>query len=188
MNAMKKIKFVLFACILLAGFACQDENEATMIPEESENTMKSETIPDEPESNLPETGLKGTKWKLAGIADVKTGTLTALEPKDCAECYTLVFDTDYTASGRSITRNVTVNLLDLNPYRYIEDIYYDEGYKDGHDFRTALLVAGSFTATEKELKFFYHDKAEYRYKSLVINVQFQTFLYQINNALMPLIV
>ena len=35
--------------------------------------------------------LVNTKWKLKGILDVETNTLTELEPKDCAECYTLEF-------------------------------------------------------------------------------------------------
>ncbi|MDR2139809.1 MAG: hypothetical protein LBP50_09710, partial [Tannerella sp.] len=43
--------------------------------------------------------LAGTKWKLAGIVDMETGALRELEPKDCAGCYTLVFDSDHTASG-----------------------------------------------------------------------------------------
>jgi len=38
--------------------------------------------------------LVNTKWKLVGIMDVQTGILTELEPKDCAHCYTLTFDTD----------------------------------------------------------------------------------------------
>ena len=45
------------------------------------------------------TSLKGTKWKLAGIVDTKTGKLTKLEPKNCADCYTLTFVTDTQAEG-----------------------------------------------------------------------------------------
>ena len=43
--------------------------------------------------------LKGTKWKLAGIMDTQTNVLTELEPKDCAECYTLTFISDTEAEG-----------------------------------------------------------------------------------------
>lgn len=40
--------------------------------------------------------LKGTHWKLVGIVNAQIGDTTELEPKDCAECYTLIFDTDST--------------------------------------------------------------------------------------------
>jgi hypothetical protein len=42
-------------------------------------------------------------------------------------------------------------------------MYLDEGYPDGHgqDFRTAILVTGSFTVSPDELKLFYHDKQNY---------------------------
>jgi len=43
--------------------------------------------------------LKGTKWKLAGIMDTQTNVLTELEPKDCADCYTLTFISDTEAEG-----------------------------------------------------------------------------------------
>ena len=49
-----------------------------------------------------ENTLQGTKWKLIGIVDVQTGNLTELEPKDCAECYTLTFDTDNTFNGQIV--------------------------------------------------------------------------------------
>ena len=38
------------------------------------------------------TSLEGTKWKLAGIVNAKTGVLKILEPKNCENCYTLAFD------------------------------------------------------------------------------------------------
>ncbi|MDR1918421.1 MAG: hypothetical protein LBQ65_02100 [Tannerellaceae bacterium] len=109
-------------------------------------------------ADLPAGILAGTKWKLGGFLDVKTGKLTVVEPRDCEECYKLTFDTDSTASGRSITMNVKINLLKLNPDKFIEDIYIDEGHRHGHDFRIAMLIAASFTVTPDELKLFYHDK------------------------------
>jgi len=41
-------------------------------------------------NNLP---LKGTSWKLVGIVDVEAGVMKELEPKDCAWCFTLTFET-----------------------------------------------------------------------------------------------
>jgi uncharacterized repeat protein (TIGR02543 family) len=54
------------------------------------------------ENTLQEINLQGTKWKLIGIVDVQSGNLTELEPKDCDECFTLIFDTDDTFSGRTV--------------------------------------------------------------------------------------
>ncbi|MDR1919039.1 MAG: hypothetical protein LBQ65_05260, partial [Tannerellaceae bacterium] len=55
------------------------------------------------------------------------------------------------------------NLLNLDPNVLIDFMYLDEGYPDGHgqDFRTAILVTGSFTVSPDELKLFYHDKQNY---------------------------
>ena len=51
----------------------------------------------EPQEIMPNEYLLDTKWKLVGIFDAETDTLIKeLEPKDCEECYTLVFDTDST--------------------------------------------------------------------------------------------
>jgi len=42
--------------------------------------------------------LQGAKWKLVGIFDAKTDTLTKeLEPKNCEQCYLLAFDTENVA-------------------------------------------------------------------------------------------
>ena len=71
-------KYFLLTVVLLLTCACGSEPEA----------------PSKPEAGY----LTGTKWKLAGIVDIETGELTELEPKDCAPCFTLSFDTDGTFS------------------------------------------------------------------------------------------
>jgi hypothetical protein len=68
--------------------------------------------------------LKGTKWKLAGIYDTQTGALTELEPKDCAECYTLMFDTDSTLSGKGVG-NILDGKCEINYKTY--DIHISIG-------------------------------------------------------------
>jgi hypothetical protein len=104
---------------------------------------------------------KGTKWKLAGLVDTQTGELTEFDPKDCAGCYTLTFDTDHTATAHSILIDVKFDLLKLNPDRPMEAIYHDEGHPHGHDFRIAILVAGSFSLTSDEFKLFNKYKTSY---------------------------
>ncbi|MDR2145631.1 MAG: hypothetical protein LBE91_04115 [Tannerella sp.] len=59
--------------------------------------------------------LAGTQWKLVGLVDHETGDLQEFEPKDCDDCYTLVFDTDTTAQGKSYVNLVV--LLGLHPIK-----------------------------------------------------------------------
>jgi len=55
---------------------------------------KNDTVPNDLEEwRLVSPALYGTTWKLVGIVDLQTGTITTLEPQDCERCYTLWFDT-----------------------------------------------------------------------------------------------
>jgi hypothetical protein len=109
----------------------------------------------------PITELKGTTWKLAGFVDATTDVLTAPQPQNCKECYTLTFDTEHTATAHSISIDVKLDLWNLNPNRNIADIYIDEGHSHGQDFRIAILIAEAFSIIDDELKLFYHDRASY---------------------------
>ncbi|MDR1202164.1 MAG: hypothetical protein LBL58_11145 [Tannerellaceae bacterium] len=139
---MKILNYILL-CMLLAGVSCQDNDPPDDTP-----------IP-----------LNGTTWKLAGSVNAETGILKEFEPTACAECFTLTFNSDHEASGHSIIMDVEIDLLNLDPTKPIQKIYYDEGgYPDGHDFRMAIFWAESFTVTHKELKLYYNNKnnkAEY---------------------------
>jgi hypothetical protein len=100
------------------------------------------------------TSLQGTKWKLKGIVDINTDKLTELEPKNSEECYTLVFDTDSTASGRSVFVEFNVIMKE----RVITEImglgtYIGESY-DGDLFRTTMSGTKSYIESPIELKFF----------------------------------
>jgi hypothetical protein len=133
-----KEKIIYTLCLfMLIGAGCSDNEKQDIIP------------------------LRGTSWKLAGFVDVGTGVLTVPEPQDCKECYTLTFDTDYTATGRSITMDVKIDLKHLNPDIAIEKMYIDEGHRHGHDFRMAILVTGSFSVSPGELKLFNKNKTNY---------------------------
>ena len=106
--------------------------------------------------------LKGTKWKLAGIVDKETGTLKVLEPKECEECFTLTFDTDYTATVRSINKEtINLDLLNLDPDCILDkmlrcELYDGDGqsYFDGDPFRRAILTTASYSVTGDELNLF----------------------------------
>jgi len=59
-------------------------------------------------------GLTGTSWKLKGIVDLETNLSTGLEPQDCKECYTLIFDTDTTISFYGTINQRFGNYKDLH--------------------------------------------------------------------------
>jgi hypothetical protein len=112
--------------------------------------------------------LKGTKWKLAGAVNVETGELDEFEPTACAECFTLTFDTEYEASGHSISSNIRINLLDLRKYNYIHYIHTSETWiedpslpVDGERFMVTMAFIESSAVASEELKLFYNNKTEY---------------------------
>jgi hypothetical protein len=107
------------------------------------------------------TSLTGTKWKLAGIADLRTGALEALEPKDCEGCYTLSFDTDTTAQGLSMANIVL--LTKLNPVEIHCGTYVLE-CPDGdmcNRYCEALRSVKSYAFDKNGLKFFFDDNGHY---------------------------
>jgi hypothetical protein len=131
---MKIEKYILF-CMLLATFSCRDNNP--------------------PDIPIP---LNGTQWKLAGSINVETGILKEFEPTDCAECFTLTFNSDHEASGRSVSSKIMIDLLDLRKYMNTDE---SEGNTDGDHFRKIMTSIGSFTVTSEELKLYYNNKTEY---------------------------
>ena len=102
------------------------------------------------------------KWKLVGIVDTETDTLKVLEPKDCKECFTLTFNTDYVATVRSINmETITLDLLNLKPDINLDDslwweLYDKDGqmYSDGDQYRRLIYTTKSYSATSTELKLF----------------------------------
>jgi hypothetical protein len=153
------------ACLLVAGILvlCYCSNgdhteEEFPVPECPECPAPARLIPS-PSISIP---LEGTKWKLSGIVDVETGVQRELEPKNCAGCYTLVFDTDHTASGCSLVSVKTViDLLCLDKYTN-NDMGFEPN--DVNIFRSAMVSIKSYAVTSKELKLYFtnnYSKIEY---------------------------
>ena len=96
--------------------------------------------------------LANTMWKLAGIMDVNTGVLKELEPKDCEECFTLVFDTNNTFSGRITTNIITGSYyIDYETHAlHFTNIGGTEAIDvgDGELYRQILWKIQFFTAKE----------------------------------------
>jgi len=115
---------------------------------------------------LPES-LINTKWKLNGIVDAETGAVTELEPKECRDCYTLSFGTDYTAIVNSIFLPLQLNLLDFGANVVSDEIllyeewYNNTDYEDALDFRKAIVTVGSCAATDDELRLYYNNQEKY---------------------------
>ena len=111
--------------------------------------------------NAPEnpTDLTGTSWKLAGIYDVQSETLTVLEPIDCDDCYTLTFDSDTTATGNSTSNLVFVNFSTTNQIIGIATEVGEVG--DGYIFCNATIQVTSYSVSKTELKFFFNEKNNY---------------------------
>jgi hypothetical protein len=136
------ILFLLFFSCIVALMGCEREQELT--------------------------SLSGTKWKLKGIVDINTNKLTELEPKDCEECYTLAFDTDSTAFGRSIIVKFTIAVKG----GFVKDCIglgtdIGEIPNDGNYFRSTMGGVKSYTITSTELKFFNNQTDKYLLFKLV---------------------
>ncbi|MDR1792732.1 MAG: hypothetical protein LBR36_04750, partial [Bacteroidales bacterium] len=98
--------------------------------------------------------LAGTKWKLEGIVNEQTGEMQILVPTDCEECYTLEFDTDTTACGKSVMSTVYININYLEGYSLT---FENEPY-NGNDYRAALsYMNGRYIIEESQLKLYFEE-------------------------------
>lgn len=115
------------------------------------------------DDNRP-TNLEGTVWKLAGYVDAQ-GALKEFTPKDCDECYSLWFDTDYTATIISISKRWKLDLRKLTPPDFVNkslrcELYNkDEEYYciDLTDFLNLLKLTQSYSVSDRKLKLWVND-------------------------------
>ena len=115
------------------------------------------------------TSLKGTQWKLVGIVDAQTGDLRVLEPKDCEECYTLIFKTDDKVIVKSINITLNLDLSNLNPpsepqnYVLSCEKYDKDGidYCNSDDFCRAIINAETYSLIPNGLKIFHINSYSY---------------------------
>ena len=150
---------LLLLMFLVVCWSCQ--NQADVVKSTVENPIED---PIEDPTNVvppPPTYLQGTKWKLAGIVNSKTGAVKKLTPTDCDVCYTLSFDTDYTLTAISINQRLKLDLLNFTSFpvysgnemlvceRYDKD---GEDYCDSDYFRRGIMTTESYSATSDELR------------------------------------
>jgi len=140
----KKLCKIIFFLFCLICFSCQKQTETP----------------------LERTNLEGTKWKLVGIVDTKAGDIKELEPRDCEYCYTLTFDTDYTATVYGISQgNGELDLHPDSPSRNLSidytlaqltEMYEKDGeYYEMDPFFQLFRYIQSFTVTNDALKLSY---------------------------------
>jgi len=128
------------------------------------DTIPNESIiPDTIINNPPDTNslhyiLQNTNWKLAGIVDIRTNNIKALEPTDCDRCYTFsiasyAFGSDHNP-GYSTINYLSVN-LERTPFMQIMTSAGAGG--DGLLFEevSKLLDSVSYESENNNLKFFY---------------------------------
>jgi hypothetical protein len=140
----------------------------------------------EKDDNNTLTIVAGTKWKVSGIVDVQTGILTEIIPResffddehrvvegdtiDCDICYTLVFDTDKDARGRSMYNLLSMKFPD--PIQISStNIPFSERPLAGRTkigepptptlYVEALANLTSYTYYNDELKLFYNENKNY---------------------------
>jgi hypothetical protein len=124
----------------------------------------------EVENTIPQISLKGSTWKLAGIVDIKTGTVKKLEPSNCESCYILTFDTDSIFTAISLWQRFKVDLRIWNPIGHevlVCEAYDQDGkdYCDSDDFVRAINAIESYTVTSDELRLV--TVGGYRYLSFI---------------------
>jgi hypothetical protein len=106
-----------------------------------------------------DVSLVGTQWKLFGVFNVQSNSLKVLNPVDCEECYALNFDTDSTATGKSSTNLVWVDLSRKEKPIGIATETGERG--DGYLFCDAVETVTSYSCNGNELKFFYNEDKYY---------------------------
>ncbi|MDR2126677.1 MAG: hypothetical protein LBP63_07595 [Prevotellaceae bacterium] len=136
--------------------------------------------------------LTGTKWRLVGIVNAQTGALEKIvprevkyinnyemedgEPMDCEKCYTLVFDSESTAQGWSVSNNIYVSFFEPLKSSSI-NIYFSKT----PDYRSTLVLEPptpsryldafdnltSYICYNNELKLYYNNNKNYLLYKLI---------------------
>jgi hypothetical protein len=128
------LTFAAILLLLAGSFSCGKE-------EENENTS-----------------LKGTKWQMECFVDTQTGSTIEAEPK-CDMCYYFIFDTDNTASGRTVINDLYVS---LNPV-FMKSFSKGDDSENGTAalFYEAIGTVDSYNIENNTMKFFYNDNKNY---------------------------
>ena len=138
-NSFAKIRTIIahgIVCTLLLAVISCDNSKPYEIDNDEDNVEQ---------CTEPLTNLKGTRWRLVGIVNTRTGAIEILEPRYCAICYTLTFETDRIIFARGIKYTLKLDLD--NPIGLPFGI-------DDFRFHSALR-SNSLSATYSELRLYH---------------------------------
>lgn len=112
--------------------------------------------------------LVGTKWKLVGFVETKTGNLKEAEPLDKGDvgAYAIHFANDTTIFSRTSTNsiNVTCKFNYLNNEIIVKQVLrteVGEMFGDGEEFINSLMSLSRFEVNTKQLKMYYNNGDNY---------------------------
>jgi hypothetical protein len=146
-----KTKFLILSGILFLSTGCSNIGDLF-----NENNAANAEI-----NENSDISLEDTQWKLSGITDVETNEIKALEPKDCEDCYTLKFESDSIAIGKSSSNGVYVELLNANSLR-IGTMTEIAERGDGNLFSDIInQEIESYLLEDYKLKIFYNEGKNY---------------------------
>jgi hypothetical protein len=153
----------LAACIYSGCSKANDDPETPIIPA-PEPELEEEGCPFKLPPSIPYP-LADTQWKLVGSLDATTGELTTYRrPKECSDCYTLVFDTDSTATWLNTVQDYKIDGIDIFhldtclEYRTNDNLIIDNdpGVTDGRFLNQVMRIVSSYAASPDALLLYYH--------------------------------
>jgi uncharacterized membrane protein YwzB len=106
--------------------------------------------------------LADTQWKLVGSIDAETGALTTYQhPKECADCYTLSFDTDSTATAHTGFEDLRIDIFHLDTCMNLEFLQYlfvdkEPEVTDAKLLTIILSIIGSYSVSPDALLLYYY--------------------------------
>jgi hypothetical protein len=97
----------------------------------------------------------GSKWKCEGVGfkgNYKLLTFDNISGSNCDDCFTLVFETNYKATGKSTTNAISVDLTSNHPF----SISTENAEKDfGETFCKYAKSVTSYSSKKEELDFYF---------------------------------
>jgi hypothetical protein len=151
---MKTIIFTIALCsVMLFGVSCSNDNLSV---DDSTQARLLNSSGEEESQNLA-----GTSWKLDGIVDVETNEITVLEPKECNTCYTLKFDSDTTATGKSVMNEICLLITSSSTRFGMTKIWDGENNNVNLFYEALQTLDTTYEYNEEELKLYFDEKTKY---------------------------
>jgi len=146
---MKSLKIFISLCAFLFCISC------------SSNVDNGNNTGDDNGKETEIKSIKGTKWKLEGIVDIKTDIIKEIEPKICVRCYTLTFNEDNSFSGFTSTNEFLGTYDSSTSSIKILGLTKVNELLDGEEFLNTLINMQTFSIQKNKLKLFNKEYSNY---------------------------